>query len=81
MPAMNNAERQLMEPASPQRFQPLDAVDRPAGNTAAAAYYLNRQPQTIRVWACLENGPIRPVRVNGRLAWPVIEIKRLLGVQ
>jgi hypothetical protein len=36
--------------------------------TDAAAFYLNRKAQTLRVWACYESGPIRPVRVNGRLA-------------
>ncbi|MDP2268092.1 MAG: DNA-binding protein, partial [Deltaproteobacteria bacterium] len=41
---------------------------------------LNRKPQTLRGWACLENGPIRPLRINGRLAWSVLELKRLLGV-
>jgi hypothetical protein len=28
-----------------------------------------------------EDGPIRPLRVNGRLAWPVAEIRRVLGVE
>ncbi|KVC95076.1 helix-turn-helix domain-containing protein [Burkholderia ubonensis] len=46
-------------------------------NEAAAA--LNRKPQTLRKWACLENGPIRPVRINGRLAWRVSDIQALLG--
>jgi hypothetical protein len=49
-------------------------------DTASAAYYPNRRPQTLRGWACLENGPLRPNSVSGRLAWPVAEIKRLLGV-
>ncbi len=40
---------------------------------------LNRRPQTLRKWACLENGPIRPVRTNGRLAWRVADIQALLG--
>jgi hypothetical protein len=62
-----------------QAFQPLERETRPAINTEAAAYYLNRKPQTLRAWACLENGPIRPVRINGRLAWPVPDIKRLLS--
>ena len=53
---------------------------RAAVDTATAAYHLNRQPQTLRGWACLENGPLRPVRVHGRLAWPTAEIRRLLGV-
>ncbi len=48
--------------------------------TNAAAYYLSRRPQTLRGWACLENGPLRPIRINGRLAWPVSELKRVLGV-
>jgi hypothetical protein len=48
--------------------------------TADAALHLNRKPQTLRGWACSENGPLRPIRLNGRLAWPVSELKRLLGV-
>jgi len=33
----------------------------------------------MRAYACLENGNIRPTRINGRLAWPVAEIRRLLN--
>ena len=61
-------------------FPPLEAVTRPAVDTAAAAYYLNRRPQTMRGWACHEDGPLRPLRINGRLAWPVAELRRVLGV-
>ena len=46
-------------------------------NEAAAA--INRRPQTLRRWACLEDGPIRPVRINGRLAWRVSDLKALLS--
>ena len=53
---------------------------RAAVDTATAAYHLNRQPQTLRGWACLENGPLRPMRVHGRLAWGVAELRRVLGV-
>lgn len=60
-------------------FPPLEQVTRPTVPTDAAAYYLNRQPQTLRAWACLENGAMRPVRINGRLAWNVAEIKALLS--
>lgn len=63
-----------------QPFPSLELVNRPTVPTEQAAHYLNRRPQTLRGWACLENGPLRPVRVNGRLAWPVAEIKRVLGV-
>lgn len=47
--------------------------------TDEAAAALNRKPQTLRKWACLENGPIRPVRINGRLAWRVADLLALLG--
>ena len=60
-------------------FQPLETVTSPAVETGAAAYYLNRKPQTLRTWACHENGPILPMRVNGRLAWRVSDIKSLVG--
>ena len=66
--------------SEPQQFPPLESVTRPTVDTAAAAYYLNRKPQTCRAWACLENGPIRPIRINGRLAWNVDELRRVLGV-
>lgn len=48
-------------------------------DTACAAFHLNRKPQTMRAWACLENGPIRPARIHGRLAWSVSEIRQLLN--
>jgi hypothetical protein len=47
--------------------------------TEEAARVLNRRPQTLRKWACLENGPIRPVRINGRLAWRVCDLASLLN--
>ena len=73
--------QQLSEVESTQSpFLPLEQVTRPAVDTAAAAYYLDRKQQTLRGWACLENGPLRPLRINGRLAWKVADIKRVLGV-
>ena len=69
-----------MTTATIQQFPPLECVTRPTVETAAGAFYLNRRPQTLRAWACLENGPLRPVRINGRLAWPVAELRRVLGV-
>ena len=65
---------------SEQQFTPLAQQQRTHVDTAAAAYYLSRRPQTMRGWACLENGPLRPIRINGRLAWPVAELRRVLGV-
>lgn len=46
-------------------------------STNEAAKALNRAPQTLRKWACLEDGPIRPIRIHGRLAWSVEDIARL----
>ena len=64
------------------QFPPLESVTRPTVDTAAAAYYLNRAPQTLRAWACLENFPagLRCKRINGRLAWPVSELRHVLGM-
>jgi len=62
-----------------QPFPPLERESRPTVPTEQAAYYLNRKPQTLRAWACLEpKGCIRPIRINGRLAWKVSEIRALL---
>lgn len=47
--------------------------------THEAATAINRAPQTLRKWACLENGPIRPIRINGRLAWKISDLKTLLS--
>ena len=67
--------------ATASTFTPLAQEQRTHVDTAATAYYLNRRPQTLRGWACLENGPLRPIRIMGRLAWNVAEIKALMGVQ
>ena len=38
-------------------------------------------PQTLRMWAMKDGtGPVRPLRVHGILAWPVAELRRVLGV-
>jgi hypothetical protein len=60
------------------QFIPLESEPRSHVPTATAAFFLNRRPQTLRSWASTENGPIKPLRVQGRLAWPVLAIKALL---
>jgi hypothetical protein len=60
---------------------PLAHESRATLPTAEAAFHLNRAPQTMRLWAYREDGPIRPMRINGRLAWPVSELRRLLRVE
>lgn len=48
--------------------------------TKKASAYINRAPQTLRKWACLDCAPdgIRPIRINGRLAWKVSDLQMLL---
>ena len=65
--------------AHDSQFTPLAQVSKPTVTTEQAAYYLNRRPQTLRIWA-MGSGPIQPLRINGRLAWPVAELRRVLGV-
>jgi len=60
-------------------FTPLALETRTHVDTACAAFHLLRKPQTMRAYACLENGPIRPIRINGRLAWSVAAIRALLN--
>lgn len=75
---LNSAEARHAVTA-PHQFPPLELVNRPTVPTEQAAYYLNRRPQTLRIWA-MGSGPILPLRINGRLAWPVAELRRVLGV-
>ncbi len=68
--------------SEPQQFPPLELVNRPTVPTEQAAHYLLRRPQTLRGWACAETFPdgLRPVRLQGRLCWPVAGIRAALGV-
>lgn len=63
-----------------KQFPDLRDEKRPTVDTEAAAHYLGRRPQTLRGWSCLKDGPLNPIRIHGRLAWPVADIKCLLGV-
>ena len=67
MPVPNNSMPTKTKP----NITPLDLEFRSALPTDEAAYHLNRSPQTLRLWACKDNGPLRPFRVNGRLVWSV----------
>jgi hypothetical protein len=70
----------LLRDDRPVDFISLDRETRTHVSTKVMCHHLGRREQTARGWACHEDGPIRPVRVNGRLAWPVAEIRRILGV-
>jgi hypothetical protein len=63
-------------------FQPIPLAleTRSALPTPEAAYHLNRAQQTLRLWAMRNDGPVTAMRIHGRLAWPVAEIKALMGL-
>lgn len=64
-----------------QTFPPLESITAPAAGTGQAAFYLGRQKQTLRFWASSGSGPIKPIRINGRLAWKLADIRRVLEVE
>lgn len=69
-----------MEAKPSMQFVSLRDENRVAVDTRTAAFHLNRAQQTLRLWACLENGPLRPIRISGRLAWKTDDLRRLLCV-
>jgi hypothetical protein len=61
-------------------FESLDAIDKPTLTTGEAAHFLNRKQQTLRNWAIRNDGPVKCVRIGGRLAWPTAAVRALLAV-
>lgn len=56
---------QVVLPCAP--YTSLASETREHVDTACAAYHLGRKVQTLRKWACYENGPVRPIRIHGSL--------------
>lgn len=73
--------RRPRRPTPPRVFPALADETRHAVDTETAAHYLNRRPQTLRTWAVYGTQPdgLQPLRVRGRLCWPVEQIRRLQG--
>jgi hypothetical protein len=69
-----------MKSESEQQFTPLELETRPTVGTAACAFYLQKAQQTLRIYACRDSGPLRPIRVGSHLHWRTSDIRRLLGV-
>jgi hypothetical protein len=67
----------------PADFVPLHLETRTHVSTAVLCRHLSRKEQTARGWASAGTHPaeLRPLRVHGRLAWPVAGIRAVLGVQ
>lgn len=63
-------------------FTPLDRETRTHVDTETMCWHLGFATQTARLWACKETYPegLKPIRVNGRLKWPVAGIRKTLGV-
>lgn len=56
-----------------ERLEALQIV-----GTSKAAEILNRKKQTLRLWSSEGSGPIRPVKIGGRLGWRVEDLERVL---
>ena len=52
-------------------------------NTREFGRAINRDPQTLRKNLCVEGAAygVRPVKVRGRLLWPVADIAALLAAE
>ena len=79
---INPAILTKLEAKPPENYPPLGRVTKPNLTTAELAYYSNMAEQTWRVKACYDTAPdgLRPLRVCGKLAWPTLGAKKLLGV-
>lgn len=60
-------------------FPSLEQETRELLPTDAAAYHLNRKPQTLLAWSHYGSGLLTPVRIGNRLGWRTSDIRRLLG--
>jgi len=81
-PAINHSFKASQQAPLPF-FISLALEQRTHVNTAAAAYYLNRRPQTLRDWhhrGAFPTDGLRPLVLNGRLAWSIPAIKFAMGV-
>lgn len=67
-------------PKQVTEYPPLEQVTKPTITTKQAAFYLNLAEQTLHIYSCRETGPIRPLRIGRRLAWPTKRVKELCGV-
>jgi hypothetical protein len=67
-----------LAPLSAPPAPPQAILNKPALTTREAAHLLNRAPQTLRVWATYESGPLRPQRVSGRLLWATRDVLELI---
>lgn len=58
---------------------PLSQETREALTTIEAAEVMRMKPDTLRKWACLGTGPIKPLRYQRKLMWRVCDIRALMA--
>lgn len=79
IPKLKQAVKSASKAKEAQYYAPLEKETRSHVETACAAFHLSRKANTLRIWASLENGPLRPHRVKRRLYWAVADIVRVLN--
>lgn len=81
-PVVHHDAQAAQAATQPADFVPLHLETRTHVTTAVMCRHIGRQPQTARGWASAETFPpaLRPIRVLGRLCWPVAGIRAVLGV-
>ena len=60
-------------------FAPLESVSKPLLTISEVAHYLNRRPQTVRVWTSRDTAPIPVIRINGKPAFRTIDVRNLIN--
>lgn len=56
---------------------PLESLTCNFVGTSAAAHYLGRAPKTLHNWTSSGQSPIQAIRIKGRLAWSVADIRKV----
>ena len=80
---MNNFGGKLPKNVNVHHVLAADWMNHPYICTNTVASLLHIKPQTIRKWACYEQGPlkIRPLKVAGKLLWETKAVIKLLNIQ
>lgn len=81
-PVVHHSTQIAQTASEPADFVALHLETRTHVNTAVMCRHINRQCQTARGWASAETYPpeLKPIRIFGRLHWPVAGIRTVLGV-
>jgi hypothetical protein len=79
--AIQSPRKRQSRTLSPDEFRRLTERTGVAQHvpTPEAAALLGVTAQTMRRWACYGTGPLRPIRINGRLRWAVEGIQAVLS--